>query len=325
MKNGKYRRRLFIYFLTSVMGLLFFTVSDSHGQLQTLKLAIPQKGLFDTTMPTLMADKMGFLKEAGIKPEIFWTSGGAETVRVVTAGSADIGLATGTESVITAFMKGSPVRIISSEITGSPDIFWYVRADSPYKTIKDLDGKSIGYSRAGSSSHMILQLATDHYKIKSKLVSVGSPPDAFTAVMTKQVDAGWSVPPFFLDKIEQGEIRIVFRGAELESIKDVTLRVNFANANFYDKNTKLARSYIRAIKRAIDYMYDNPKEAIALFAEFNKFTLSVAEAGFKFFPKQALVLSPVSRVDFSVDLALKLKMITKAPTEEELKKLIVAE
>jgi len=33
----------------------------------------------------------------------------------------------------------------------------------------------------------------------------------------------------------------------------------------------------------------------------------------------------LSRVDFSVDLALKLKMIPKAPTKEELRKLIVVE
>ena len=312
-------------FLSVLLGLSFLTVSSAHGQLRTLRLAIPQKGLFDTTMPTVMADKMGFLKEEGIKPEIFWTSGGAETVRVVTAGSADIGLATGTESVITAFAKGSPVRIISSEITGSPDIFWYVRADSPYRAIKDLDGKSVGYSRPGSSTHMILQLAADHYKIKPKLVSVGGPPDSFTAVMTKQVDAGWSIPPFFLDKVEAGEIRIVFKGAELESVKDVSLRVNFANADFYEKNGKLVRSFLKALKRAIDYMYDNPRETTALFAEFNKFSSTQAEAGFKFYPKESLVLSPLSRVDFAVDLALKLKMIPKAPTKEELRKLIVVE
>jgi len=157
MARGRYVFAFSICLLT-ILGLLLLRAPDARGQLQTLRLAIPQKGLFDTTMPTVMADKMGFLKEEGIKPEIFWTSGGAETVRVVTAGSADIGLATGTESVITAFVKGSPVRIISSEITGSPDIFWYVRADSPYRAIKDLDGKSVGYSRPGSSTHMILQL-----------------------------------------------------------------------------------------------------------------------------------------------------------------------
>ena len=325
MSNGKWRSRLFIYFLVPILGLSVFTASDSHGQLHTLKIAIPQQNSFNTTIPTLMADKMGFLKEEGIKPEIFWTSGGAETVRIVTAGSADIALMTGTESIITAFMKGSPVRIISAGMTGSPDILWIVRADSPYRTIKDLVGKSIGYSRAGSSSHMILQLAVDHYQIKAKLVPVGAIADSFTAVMTKQVDASWWTPPYLLDRLEKGEIRIVFNADELESIKDVTLRVNFANASFYEKNVKLVKGFLKAQKKTIDYMYDNPKDTIALFAEINKYPLSVAEAGIKYFPKQSLALSPIRRIDFSVDLALKLQMITKGPTEEELKKLIVAE
>lgn len=324
MARRKWLSALLVSFLhISAFGPL--VASDSDAQMYPLKLAIPQKGLFDTTMPTVMADKMGFLKEEGIKPEIFWTSGGAETVRVVTAGSADIGLATGTESVITAFAKGTPVRIISSEITGSPDLFWIVRADSPLKTIKDLDGKSVGFSRPGSSTHMIIQLASEHYKIKPNLVAVGGVPDSFTAVMTKQVDAGWSSPPYLLDRIEKGEIRIVFKGAELETTRTVTMRVNFANAAFYEKNTQIVRGFLRALKKSIDYMYANPKETVALFAEFNNFPRSVAEAGFGFFPKQSLALSPVSRVDFSVDLALKLKMIDKAPTAQELKRLIVVE
>lgn len=324
MAERKYLSKRFAF--VAVLSIFFLLgVSAAQGQLQTVKLAIPQKGSFDTTMPTLMADKMGFLKDEGIKPEIFWTSGGAETVQVVASGSADIGLATGTDSVITAFLKGSPVRIISAEITGSPDLFWIVRGDSPYRTIKDLDGKSIGYSRPGSSTHMVIQLATDYYKLKPKLVAVGAIPDSFTAVMTKQVDAGWSSPPYFLDRIDKGDIRIVFKADELESIKDVTLRVNFANANFYEKNAKWVKGFLSAQKKAIDYLYDHPKEAAALFAEFNKFPVSVAEAGLKFFPKSSLVLSPISRVNFSVDVALKAKMITKAPTAEELKKLIVAE
>ncbi len=272
-----------------------------------------------------MAEKMGFLKAEGIKPEIFWTAGGTETVRIVAAGSADIALMTGTESIITAFMKGSPVRIISAGMTGSPDILWIARADSPYKTLKDLDGKSIGYSRAGSASHMIIQLAVAHYRIKAKLVPVGAIADSFTAVMTKQVDAGWWTPPYLLDRLEKGEIRTIFNGDELESIKNVTLRVNFANANFYEKNAKLVKGFLSAQKKAIDYMYDHPKETSALFAEINKYPLSLAEAGMKFFPKQSLALSPIKDVGFSVDLALKLQMITRAPSAEELKKLIVAE
>jgi NitT/TauT family transport system substrate-binding protein len=313
-----------IFGFVSVVALLCLP-GITRAQLQTLRIAIPQKGLFDTTMPTWVADKKGFLKDAGIKAEIFWTSGGAETVRVVTAGSADIGLATGTESVITAFLKGSAVRIISAEMTGSPDLFWLVRADSPYKTLRDLDGKSIGFSRPGSSTHMVLQLAAEQFKIKPTLVPVGAPPDSFTALMTKQIEAGWSSPPTFLDRVEKGEVRIVFKGSELEGVRGVTTRVNFVSAEFYEKNPKVVKAFLSALKKSIDAMYDNPKETVAIFAELNQVTPALAEAGFKFFPKESLVLSPVSRVDFSVDLALKLKMIDKAPTAAELKKLILVE
>src|SRR5262245_61561367 len=38
-------------------------------------------------------------------------------------------------------------------MAGQPEIYWFVPADSPIKTLADMNGKTIGYSAAGSSSH----------------------------------------------------------------------------------------------------------------------------------------------------------------------------
>ena len=54
---------------------------------------------------------------------------------------------------IGAYAKGAPVRIIGSTFTGGNQLFWYVRADSPIKSLKDAAGKTVAYSTNGSSTH----------------------------------------------------------------------------------------------------------------------------------------------------------------------------
>ena len=47
------------------------------------------------------------------------------------------------------------MKIVSAQITGVPDLFWYVKADSAVKTMKDMNGRTMGYSRPGSSTHLV--------------------------------------------------------------------------------------------------------------------------------------------------------------------------
>jgi NMT1/THI5 like len=39
--------------------------------------------------------------------------------------------------------KGAPLRVVSAKMTGAADGFWYARADSGIKSLKDARGKSI--------------------------------------------------------------------------------------------------------------------------------------------------------------------------------------
>ena len=50
-----------------------------------------------------------------------------------------------------ATMAGNKLAI-AAEATGAAD-FWYVRADSPVRTIKDFAGRTVAYSTNGASTH----------------------------------------------------------------------------------------------------------------------------------------------------------------------------
>ena len=111
--------------------------------------------------------------------EILWTQGAGETQQAVISGSADLGIAGGIMGALSAFSKGAPVRIISAETTGAGDLYWYVPAASPIKTLKDTDGKTIAYSTNGCSTHGIVTAYMKQYDLKAKPTATGGPaPDA---------------------------------------------------------------------------------------------------------------------------------------------------
>jgi NitT/TauT family transport system substrate-binding protein len=46
------------------------------------------------------------------------------------SGSVDVGMSNGLLGVIGRYSRGAPLRVVSAEMTGAADAFWYARADS---------------------------------------------------------------------------------------------------------------------------------------------------------------------------------------------------
>ena len=147
-----------------------------------------------------------------------FTRGGGENVQAVVSGDAQIGLGTGTLAVISAFVKKAPIKIAAAEITGM-DAFWYVQSNTPIRKLEDLAGKKIAYSRPGASSHMAVLAIADQLKAERvetrRTGFLGRHTGSLYGLRTGQADAGWSVAPFQLDRVEKGELRVVVKGDEV--------------------------------------------------------------------------------------------------------------
>src|SRR5690348_17154123 len=136
-----------------VLAALLTLATVSAAAEDTLKLAIGQRGNWENAPPEL-GQKAGIFKKHGVNLEILYTQGAGETLQAVISGSVDIGIGVGTAGVLGAFAKGAPVRAIANSTTGADDLFWYVAAGSPVKTIKDAGGQTIAYSTTGSSTNL---------------------------------------------------------------------------------------------------------------------------------------------------------------------------
>src|SRR5450830_2024461 len=93
-----------------------------------LKIAIGQINNWENQAPTLGQDA-GIFKKHGLVLEIVGTQGAGETIQAVISGSTDIGAGVGAASIMRAFSKGAPVRILAPMFTGTGDLFWYVRSE----------------------------------------------------------------------------------------------------------------------------------------------------------------------------------------------------
>lgn len=173
--------------------------SPVHAQaMEKVKVATTFLGLWDTSQPTFCKDRGEFSK-AGLDVDVISTRGGSENVQAVTAGGMDIGYSPGTNSVLAAYMQGAKIKIISTEFIGQNDTYFYVRADSPLKTIDDIKGKSVAYPRPGGASEGVLLGLKAERHIDFNAVATGAMDATFTMVMTKQIDVGYSILPNQLD------------------------------------------------------------------------------------------------------------------------------
>ena len=147
----------------------------------TLKLAIGQRGLWDSAIAEI-GTQAGIFAKHGLELQVFYTSGGGETQQAVISGSADIGVSPGTLGVLGAFAKGAPIRIIAGEATGTAE-YYFVRADSPVQ--KDFKGvkpeMTLAYSTNGSGTHITALRFMKDYGFQAKLVATGNVPATFTS------------------------------------------------------------------------------------------------------------------------------------------------
>lgn len=288
----------------------------------TLKVAAGQRGNWDTTVAEV-GQRAGIFKKHGIVLEILWTQGGGETQQAVISGSVDIGVAPGIMGVLSAYSKGAPVRIIGAETTGASDLYWYVPAASPIKSLKDTDGKTLAYSTNGSSTHGIVTAFMKQYDLKAKPTATGGPAPTLTQVMSGQIDVGWSAPPFGLTQLDEGKIRVIASGNDATVFKGQTVRLLITNTQTLAQRKAVIERFMKAYRETIDWMYSNDPKALQTYADFVGIPVAQAKrTRDDFFPKAAVDPDRIVGLDTIVPDAVALKFTAQPLTKEQLAELI---
>ncbi len=286
-----------------------------------VKLAIGQRGNWDTAIPHLGV-KAGIFKKHGLELEMTYTSGSGETLQPVISNSVDIGLAVGTMGAISAYAKGAPVRIIGAEATGAAD-YWYAKADSGIKFLKDVNGKTIAFSTKGSSTNSVVLAFIKEYGLNATPQATGNPSSTLTAVMTGQIDVGWAAPPFGLKEMDEGKIVLVARATDASIVKDQTIRTIVTNAETLAKRKDVLIRFMQAYRETIAYMYSANPQVLKDYAAFNKISEEMARrVRDDFFPRMIVEPDEIKGLDTLLPEAVSLKFIEKPMTKDQLAELI---
>ena len=152
---------------------------------------------------------------------------------------------------------------------------------------------------------------------KAKPTATGGPAATLTAVMSGQVDIGWSAPPLGLQEIKDGKIRIVARGSDVPSLRGQTVRTLIVNVNSLKTKHDAIMRFMDAYREVVDWMYTDPKAVEMYSVKMKRSVELLKESMNKFQPKETMQTDKFADLDGAVADAVKLKFLDKPLTKEQ--------
>jgi NitT/TauT family transport system substrate-binding protein len=286
----------------------------------TLKIAVGQRGGWEQCVSEL-GQNAGIFRKHGLALDVLYTQGSGETLQSVISASVDVGIGVGTHSLLGAYAKGAPVRAIGSSFTSADDQFYYVVADSPIRSMKDADGRSIAISTTGSASNIFALALAKHFGVALKPQPTGAYAVTLTQTLTGQVDIGFSQAPFNLNAVEDGRIRIIAMGRDVPELRQMTSRLIIANTAILAAKKPLIARYLQGFVETLDWLYADPA-AIKAYAAWSGLPENIARRAPEFLTKQNLDPRHVSGLDAIMADAVKFKYLPAPLSEAQLAEVI---
>src|SRR5215469_1803492 len=294
--------------------------ASSAAAQDALKIAIGQRGGWEQCVSEL-GQNAGIFKKHGLALDVLYTQGSGETLQSVISASVDIGIGVGSHSLLGAYAKGAPVRAIGASFTSADDQFYYVVADSPIRSMKDADGKTIAISTTGSASNIFALALARHFGVALKPQPTGAYAATLTQTLTGQVDIGFSQAPFNLNAVEEGRIRIIAMGRDVPELRQMTSRLIIANTAILAEKKALITRYMQGFVETLDWLYSDPA-AIKAYAAWSGLPENIARRAPEFLTKENLDPRHISGLDAIVADAVTFKYLPAPLSEAQLAEVI---
>jgi NitT/TauT family transport system substrate-binding protein len=210
-------------------------------------------------LPLTIAEQLGYFKDEGLEVKISDFAGGAQALRAVVGGSAEV-VSGAYEHTIS--MQGKKQYMTAFVLQGRlPQIALGVAKEKAanFKSLKDLKGMKIGVSAPGSSTHnLVKQLLTKAGLDPNKDVSIigaGIGAGAIAAMKSRQIDALSNVDPVMTKLEMDGDIVVVADTRTLKGTQEVwgaplPAGCLYAPEEFVKKYPNVAQALANAIVRA---------------------------------------------------------------------------
>jgi NitT/TauT family transport system substrate-binding protein len=260
-----------------------------------------------------MAMEKGFFKSEGLELETVPMAGGAVIVQGVTSGDLQIGW-TNVISLYQTHVEGFDFKLVApgaSNGRGKNESHAILVAKaSPFKSAKDLDGKTIAVNTLNNIVHLMAMAWIDKNGGSSRKVKfVEVPfPQMEAALSGGKLDAVSVHEPFATAAMEKGGARLLSH-----PWGDVLAKFHiagwFASEKWVQKNKEMTQAFIRAIGRGVDAIQADPEAGRAAMVKWAGLNPGLAgKIGLPIFDRT------LSEKDLqaTIDLTHKYKMISRA-------------
>jgi NitT/TauT family transport system substrate-binding protein len=225
------------------------------------KIRIGMGAFSPTNSAIWVAEERGLFKKHGIEAEAIFIGGGA-TRSVNALLASDIQFATaGGGGVIQSALRGADVVMLAANNNrGVHRILVRPEIDTP----EAVKGKKIAITTFGSSSHQVLTMVLDVWKMRPdelQILQVGSSPTMLISMQKKLVDgAVLSDPSYFI--AEDNGFRVI---ADLAKMNIHYLQNMVVSTRSYLRtNRDQATRVLRAFVEAIAYFKKNKKDSVQI-------------------------------------------------------------
>lgn len=233
----------------------------------------------DVITPLLYAQDAGIYRKFGLDVQFVKINNGPAIASAVAGGAVELAHAA-TITVIQAHAKGIPFTLIGDLATyraERPDDALMVATDSPIKTPKDLEGKTLGTVSLGGMPTLGTYAWLDAHGIDRSTIKWIELPAAASLVALEQrrVDAAVLYEPFFSAFLSSGKARVL--GFPYDAIAS-----RFSNASLFTTTSwagahpDLVERFLQASEEASRYVGEHESETVPLIATFAGIDLKTA-------------------------------------------------
>ena len=231
--------------LTFIVGLFFVPTPAFSQNTPRTSVSLIYEAIAATNATLWLAEDAKLFEKYGLDTKVVHARG-AVPVQALVSGSVEFGAFSGS-SAVAAVLAGSDLVLVAAKGNFAVMSFW-VRRDSPIKTLANLKGKTVGVTRAGSASHTIARIALKSAGLSDrdvKFLHHGGLPESFASLDQGIVDASLGSPPRpgFRELVDLSSLKIPFLqgGIELQRSFLQSRRVTVLN---------LLKAYLETIKLA---------------------------------------------------------------------------
>jgi len=225
----------------------------------------------DGVKTLLWAQQQNLFAAHGLAIDLVTTGSSAASLTALIGGSADIA-AGSLFPTFAAVAHGVPVKFIAPEVLyhgDHADSLLLVKADSPIRTARDLNGKIIGVDSVKDLYTLATRAWVDNGGGDgASLKPIELPPPEFLAALVAgRIDAGVFNTPFASIALAGGKTRLL--GKPLDAIAPrFLLSAWIASADFIQRNPQAVKSYQTVIAQAARYTNAHQDETVDLVATF---------------------------------------------------------